>query len=112
MDSDQPRRKRRKSPAASCGIGCMSLVLLSMLVFAVVYSSTGSYRVSVPPPLPMPAVNGLYDYISAGQQLKANGGTKRLYTRPNGVISIAAERAVVNANGSTLALLRNAFGKE
>ncbi len=112
MTERAPGRRRNRTPMAMCGIGCTYTVLLSMLVFAVIFATTGSYKVDIPPPKPLPAVNGFYDYVVAGQMLAASGGTRRMYASGGGRPILSVERLVVSRNTAALVRLRSAFGKQ
>ena len=114
MDSSEEfepkKRKKKRSCAATCGGGCLGLMVMIAAVLSVLYVNTGTYQPKIPPPPQLPNPNALNDYINAGNLLRANGGTKGL-VNPNGsgAPSLPAQRKVVAANQPALSAMRRGF---
>jgi hypothetical protein len=109
--SDEPKGRKRRSPASCCGTGCVGALIVFVVLFTVAYSFTGKYQPVLPPQPPVPSPNALDDYIAAGQMFKANGGSKPMYG-PDGEPVLLSESAVVQANLPVLAQLRAGLTKE
>jgi hypothetical protein len=103
--------RKKRSPLAFCGIGCLGLFGVFVIVFTVAYSVTGHYMPSIPSQPAMPGFNALDYYAAAGAMLKANGGVRSVYgTRDASTISLADQKLLVGKNKAALARLRQGFG--
>jgi hypothetical protein len=64
--------------ASTCGVGCLGVIVLSVVVGSLYYASVGHYHPYVPPRPPLPVSNALNDYTAAGAVFRKNGETRPL----------------------------------
>src|SRR5437588_11999917 len=109
MDDPLFRRRKRKLPVLrACGIACFSIFGIAICWLCFRLSQSNAYQPQIPPPPPMPVVNGFDDLVAAGQMLRANGGTKGMYDKNSNPIP-NMESVVVARNQLALARLRRGF---
>src|SRR5258708_4008698 len=105
-----PRRKRKRSVLRSCGIGCVSVLGLAIVWFCVALARSTGYQPHIPPPPPMPAINGFDDRVAAGQMPRATGGIAAMLNKNRDRIQ-AMGPVVGGRSKQAIARLKRGFSK-
>lgn len=92
-----------------CVISALCIPTIVILVVGFLFAKYGMYQPTIPPAAPLPSPNGFDNIVTAGNMLKANGGTTAIYVKNSSSVSLEGEKLVASKNQATLVELRKAF---